>query len=150
MPVAPSFQNFEFLTEPYFKDGGNRQYIQVRNPKTGTNREVRFYTEKEFAKQYPEIAAFNQKTKTLKEVLGFDKGYIYIFKGSAEDWLARSEARYHVYWQWYFISTKELPTDLPETLTAAKLLWSSVAENDNKLLPEAKVRRAVWEALNNV
>ena len=39
MAVAPSFQNFEFLTEPYVV--GDKMYIKVRNPKTGTERQVR-------------------------------------------------------------------------------------------------------------
>ena len=44
MSVAPSFQNFEFLSEPYEVSG--KMYIRVRNPKTGTERQVRWYDEK--------------------------------------------------------------------------------------------------------
>ena len=39
MPVAKSFQSFEMLTEPYIVSG--KQYVKVRNPKTGTERQVR-------------------------------------------------------------------------------------------------------------
>ena len=34
MAVAKSFQSFEMLTEPYIVSG--KQYVKVRNPKTGT------------------------------------------------------------------------------------------------------------------
>lgn len=33
--VAPSFQQFEQLCEPYQVSG--KMYVRVRNPKTGTN-----------------------------------------------------------------------------------------------------------------
>ena len=75
MPVAKSFQTFEQLCEPYSTSG--KMYIQVKNPKTGTIRTVRWYTEKEYAKMYPsEISVTTKKVKTQKEVLGFEKGYI--------------------------------------------------------------------------
>ena len=42
MPVAKSFQEFEMLGEPYqVKD---KMYILVRNPKTGNERQVRWYS----------------------------------------------------------------------------------------------------------
>ena len=51
--VAPSFQSFEFLTEPYSANG--KMYIRVRNPKTGTERQVRWYDNAEFRKLYPSV-----------------------------------------------------------------------------------------------
>ena len=48
--VAPSFQTFEVLSEPFLKNG--KEYIKVKNPKTGTIREVRNYTEKEYKSAY--------------------------------------------------------------------------------------------------
>ena len=50
MPVAPSFQNFTRLSEPFFKNG--KTYIKVKNPSTGTEREVRWYSDSEYAKAY--------------------------------------------------------------------------------------------------
>ena len=83
MPVAKSFQSFEMLTEPYTVSG--KQYIKVRNPKTGTERQVRWYSDSEFAKLYPEakvaVQVHDAFYKPQKEVLGFTKGYITIFKG---------------------------------------------------------------------
>ena len=48
--VAPSFQTFEVMSEPFIKNG--KEYIKVKNPKTGTVREVRNYTDREYAKAY--------------------------------------------------------------------------------------------------
>ena len=59
--VAKSFQNMEMLTEPFEENG--RMYIKVRNPKTGTERKVRWYTEKEYNKMYPD-SVVSQKTVT--------------------------------------------------------------------------------------
>ena len=78
--VAPSFQGFEFLTEPYSANG--KMYIRVRNPKTGTERQVRWYDNAEFRKLYPSVKVEikDKYYRSRKEVLGFDKGYITIFK----------------------------------------------------------------------
>ena len=85
--VAKSFQNFEVLTDVYEISG--KKYVRVRNPKTGTERQVRWYTEKEYARMYPEdvksadsgsgdsLTGFN-----AKKALGFEKGYISLFKVS--------------------------------------------------------------------
>ena len=153
MPVAKSFQSYEILTpEPYIVSG--RQYVRVRNPKTGTERQVRWYSESEYAKLYPEakenvIQVQDTYFKPQKEVLGFQKGYITIFKGdtySHLDWFRASIARYTRWWGWYIVSTEEIPTDLPDGLTPIQLPWESVGQDNGSLKPETAVREAV-EAL---
>ena len=41
--VAKSYQGMELVTEPY--DVNGRMYVKVKNEKTGTVRQVRWYTE---------------------------------------------------------------------------------------------------------
>lgn len=48
--VAPSFKDFPIVKEQYVK--GGKYYVDVKNPKTGTVRSVRWYTDAEFAKNY--------------------------------------------------------------------------------------------------
>ena len=151
MPVAKSFQSFEMLTEPYIVSG--KQYVKVRNPKTGTERQVRWYSDAEFAKLYPEMKPMVQAQdafyKPQKEVLGFTKGYITIFKGDTYthiDWFRASIARYARWWGWYIISTEEIPVDLPDGLEPIQLPWDIVGNDDGKLKPEDVVQKAV-EAL---
>ena len=53
--VAPSFQSMTVVSEVYTKD--KKEYIDVRNEKTGTVRHVRWYSEHEYAKLYGKTAA---------------------------------------------------------------------------------------------
>lgn len=145
MSVAPSFKNFEFLCEPYEVSG--KMYIRVRNPKTGTERQVRWYDENKTPKTAaPKVNAQDTFYKPQKEVLGFTNGYITIFKGDtyAEiDWFRASIARYTRWWGWYIISTEEIPDDLPEGIEPVRLPWESVGNDDGKLKLEAEVKSAV-------
>ena len=148
MAVAPSFQSFEMLTEPYEVSG--KMYVRVRNPKTGTERQVRWYTDKQYAKSYstPKETVTTQDAfyKPQKEVLGFTKGYITIFKGDTYahiDWFRASIARYARWWGWYIISTEEIPVDLPDGLEPIQLPWDTVGNDDGKLKPESVVQKAV-------
>lgn len=147
MPVAKSFQSFEMLTEPYIVSG--KQYVKVRNPKTGTERQVRWYSDSEFAKLYPEIQAQDIFHKIQKEALGFTKGYITIFKGDTYahiDWFRASIARYARWWGWYIISTEEVPADLPASIETIRLPWELVGQDSGELKPESVIKEAV-EAL---
>ena len=145
MAVAPSFQNFEFLTDPYAVNG--KMYIRVRNPKTGTERQVRWYDENKTAKSStPKVNAQDAFYKPQKEVLGFTKGYITIFKGDTYahlEWFQQSIARYARWWGWYIISTEEVPADLPAGLETVLLPWDLVGNDDGKLKLESDVQKAV-------
>lgn len=115
--VAKSFQNFDFLCDPFYE--GEKMYIQVRNPKTGTVRKVRWY---------PEEPTAEEKLESKRKALGFQKGYVTIFKGSEtvnEEWFSRSICRYCVHWGWYVVSTEEVPDDVPAGLTPVRLTWDA-------------------------
>lgn len=128
--VAPSFQNFEFLSEPY--ESGGKMYIRVRNPKTGTERQVRWYEEKEYRRTYKTVQP--KETRPLKDVLGFEQGNITILKGASDrylDWLASVKARYCRWWGWYLISTLPTP-ELPQGVSAVSLAWEDAENLINK------------------
>lgn len=148
MAVAKSFQNFEFLTEPYTIDG--KAYIKVRNPKTGTERQVRWYEEKTAPKAKIEIKVPVINSKPQKDVLGFTKGYITIFKGDVEaheDWFRASIARYAKWWGWYIISTDEIPEDLPIDIEPIQLKWELVGNDNGVLKMEKEIQIAVESLL---
>lgn len=148
MAVAKSFQNFEFLTEPYVIDG--KAYIKVRNPKTGTERQVRWYEEKTAPKAKVEIKVPETFSKPQKDVLGFTKGYITIFKGDVEaheDWFRASIARYAKWWGWYIISTDEIPEDLPIDIEPIQLKWELVGNDNGVLKMEKEIQIAVESLL---
>jgi hypothetical protein len=141
MPVAKSYQKFKIIGEPYRANG--RMYVKLEN-----DRQVRWYTDKEYEKMYGVPASDGPvKPKTQKEVLGFAKGYVTIFKGNTYehlDWFRQSIARYNKFFGWYVISTEEVPEDLPIDLLPIKLEWEHIAGVDGESLgPESKVKAYV-------
>lgn len=147
--VAKSYQSLEQIGEPYTING--RMYVKVRT-KSGTEKQVRAYSEKEFIRLWGDTAPQVQSssTKSLKEVLGFTKGYITIFSGdtyAALEWFRMSIARFHKLFGWYIVSTDELPQDIPTCVEPKQLLWAKVAKDDNTLLPDSAVLAAVNELI---
>ena len=140
--VAKSYQAYEILTEPYIKNG--RKYVDI-NYKNKT-KTVRWYSDAEYAKLYPAATAPVAPTVDLRNILGFQKGYIAIFKGHVEEYeeyFNTSPMRYHKLWGWYLVSTDELPQDIPSDIFPQILSWESIGNTDGSLKPEAEVRKAV-------
>ena len=144
MPVAKSYQSLKINDEPYTLNG--RQYVHVVT-KTGSLKQVRWYSDAEYRRMYPEDAKKLQKAfKTQKQVLGFDEGYITIFKGNTyedKEYFKFNSARYNKFWGWYFISTEPLPDDIPDDVEAVRLDWSLVGNDDGTLKNESEVIAAV-------
>ena len=87
-----------------------------------------------------------KRIKTQKETLGFEKGYITIFKGNTyedKEYFQMSTARYNRWWGWYFISTDKLPNDIPEDVEPITLPWEMVGNENGTLKNEDEVIAAV-------
>ena len=88
---------------------------------------------------------------TKKRMLGFDKGYIYLFKCDQEqynDWFKESICRYHGIFGWYLVSQDEDKlTALPAGVEMVKLNYEDVFINDNQLKPKAQIEAKVFELL---
>lgn len=152
--VAKSYQDWKRECEPFEANG--KMYITVRKP-TGATKNVRAYTEKEYLKMYPAEAPSMQNGVSeprtngpiVKDVLGFQDGYIWIFKGdleNAEYWFEKTpEARYSVKFGWYIVSTESIPFDIPSCIESIKLPWEKVGNADGTLLPKGIVEAAVNE-----
>lgn len=128
MSVAKSYQNYEIVTKPY--ENNNKFYVDIDFK--GKIKTVRWYEEP------------MKKIRPLKEVLGFTKGYITIFKGDTNsllEWFrAEPKCRFHTYWGWYVISTEEVPT-LPAGIEAIQLRWEDVSyEGEDVLKSESAVK----------
>ena len=147
--VAKSFQSMKQLGEPFCEKG--KMYVNVQNEKTGTVRKVRWYTEAEYAKMYGEkVDAPTKVFKTQKQVLGFENGYVTIFKGDTYanlEWFQKSIARYCKWWGWYIVSTEAIPFDLPVGLEPVELKWELVGEEEGCLKPDADIKSAVESIL---
>lgn len=147
MPVAKSYQKLQICGEPYEKN--KKQYIIVQCD-NGHRKEVRFYTDSEYARMYPDTAPVRKVIKPLKEVLGFKEGYITIFKGNTYallEWFQQSTARYHKIFGWYFVSEEELPDPIPAGLEPVQLLWENVALVEEDCLKSESLVRAEVDKL---
>ena len=146
MNIAKSYKDLEIVGEIFVSSG--RKYVNVKL-KSGKLKTVRVYSDAEYQKMYPaETRSTERKTKlkTQKEIFGFDKGYITIFKGdtySELDWFRCSNARYANMWGWYVVSTEEVPEDLPKVLTAIQLDWELVGNTDGSLKEDKVIKEAV-------
>jgi hypothetical protein len=145
MPVAKSYTALTIEEGPYEVSG--RMYCKVRM-KSGALKQVRWYTDKEYAKMYPGESAPTSTVnrKTQRDILGFEKGYITIFKGNVsanEEWFKKSIARYCRFWGWYVVSTDDLPIDLPYDVVPVQLNWELVGDANGTLLSETQVMKAI-------
>lgn len=130
--VAPSFQKLELAGEPFVE--GDKEYVMVRYP-DGHTRKVRWYEEP------------MKKIRSTKEVLGFSKGYITIFKGdtySLLEWFrSAEECRYHSFWGWYVPSELTLPI-IPAGVEPIKLQWADIAfEDEDALKGESAIKEHI-------
>lgn len=140
--VAKSYQGLPVVEEPYVKSG--KTYCKVKT-KSGSVKEVRTYTQKEYDKMYPAPPA---KWKPQREILGFgEDGYIIIFNGAGphEEFFEQSIARYHRVWGWYIPSNETVPV-LPDGVTAVMLPWERVGGDNGELYAEADVIEGVRKA----
>lgn len=143
--VAKSYQALKQLGEPFLEKG--KMYVNVQNEKTGTVRKVRWYTEAEYAKMYGEkVDKPASEFKYQKQILGFENGYVTIFKGDTYanlEWFQKSIARYCKWWGWYIVSTEAVPFDLPVGLEPVQLPWELVGEPEGMLKPDEMIKPAV-------
>jgi len=144
--VAKSYEGLEQLTEPYQVNG--RMYVQVRM-KNGSAKQVRAYSEAEYAKYNPEVKII-QPARSKRYILGFgEAGFIWLFKGQTYeniDWFRLSPCRYARPWGWFLASDKEMPSPLPANITPIKLEWEAVSKDD-VMYPEDQVVQIVDKIL---
>lgn len=135
--VAKSYQGLPIVKEPYNKSG--KAYCVVKL-KSGKEKEVRVYSEKEYEKMYPIPAP---KWKPQKEMLGFgEEEYILVFnnKPELEQFYVEGPFRYHKVFGWYLPSGETVPV-LPEGCYPLVLRWDVVGGADGELFEEKKLMK---------
>lgn len=134
--VAPSFKEMPIVSEVFDKNG--KPYVKVKNEKTGTVREVRWYSETEYAKNYGKKLAETAKDgwDNLKQIRGFEKGPILVIRGvrtvEDEQWCEQSCARYAVGIGWHIVSTDSFPEDAPAHFKYILLGWNEFKSYDDR------------------
>lgn len=132
MSVAKSYQNYEIVKKPY--ENNNKFYVDIDFK--GKIKTVRWYEEP------------MKKIRPLKEVLGFTKGYITIFKGDTHallEWFQEEpKCRYHCSFGWYCVSEEELPTHISAGIEPIKLYWTDIANvEEDTLKSEEEIKQHI-------
>lgn len=138
--VAKSYQNLAQMGEPFSENG--KMYVTVKTA-SGSNKKVRWYSESEYEKMYGEPI---QPVANQKEILGFQKGFITIFRNTNEDmnfYFKKVGARYTRYWGWYMRSCDEIPVVLPEGVTTKVVPWEVVGLPNNRVKPDDAVAKSL-------
>ena len=137
--VAKSYQDLKQISEPFAE--GNKMYVLV--DKGGTSKKVRWYSVDEYNRMYPDTPAPRKKIRSTKFILGFEQGYITIFKGNTDpfdDWFREHKAVYRTFWGWAFETGTEIPEKIPAGLEPIQLSWELVADVDrDELKPQHEI-----------
>lgn len=156
--VAPSFQTMKIVGETYTKNG--KQYVDVKNEKTGNIRSVRWYSDTEYAKNYGKKLSDDNANWNMKHARGFDNGPILVIRNvrsTDEEWLKYSCARYAVGIGWYIVSTETFPADAPSHLKYLILGWDEFKVDDHHhkkptelaAILDKKAKNKEWIRINN-
>lgn len=149
--VAKTYQDWEQVGEPI--DINSKKYIGVKHPKTGITKNVRVYSDIEYAKIYGKEKEENKLFKNQKKILGFTKGYITIFSGINENneyWFRNNPImRYAVAWGWYVTSEEEVPNDLPAGVIPKKLFWKDIGKGETLTKTKEELTNYVNNILND-
>ncbi len=133
--VAKTYQGLPVVQEPYEKN--KKMYCKVRL-KSGSEKEVRVYSQKEYEKMYPAPPA---KWKPQRELLGFgEDGYILIFNNAPEfeEFYEKGPFRFHRVFGWYLPSCETVPV-LPAGIIPKVLAWETVGGTNGELIEESKL-----------
>lgn len=148
--VAPSFEAFDKISEPFYENG--KYFIKVRNPKTKTKteRKVRWYSDAEYAKAYGNKLSSNHTDgfDNLKQARGFNNGPILVIRGHKtkdEEWLRRSGARYSVGIGWHIASTDALPADAPAHFKYLLLSWKEASIDDRHMKKPTELSNLLFD-----
>ena len=152
MPVARTYEKYPIEGEVYKKDG--KSYVKVR-AKSGL-KEVRWYTDAEYRRIYPEAKETKNDIMDFnaRHVFGFgDLGFITIYKGnqtSLEECVEmhHDSFRRNLTFGYYTPSRLNL-CDLPSDVIPVKLYWSDVMAHDDRMKSHEEVQKIVAAMLND-
>lgn len=160
MPVAPSFESYKRISaEPFCKNG--KMYVTVEHPNTKNKRDVRWYSDAEFAKAYGKKVGDDPDKgfDGLKHARGFDLGPILVIRRNRpedEDWLRASKARYAVGIGWHFVSEDifgkgaVFPEDAPKNFKYVLLSWDEFRDGDDRHMKKpAQLAEIITKKMSN-
>ena len=149
MPVAKTYATFAIDGEPFQESG--RAYVNVITPKG--LKKVRWYSDAEYRRMYPNTVVHNVMDFNAKHVFGFEEtGYITIYKGkNVEEWANddRTNIRYNCSFGFYTPGRLELP-HIINGIEPIKLMWEEVMDHDDRMKPHTEVQKIVAAKLGTL
>lgn len=153
MPVSPSFSTYPVISkEPFVKDA--KYYVTIVNPKTGTERDVRYYNEQEYARTYGNKLIDTTKTYTnLKKDYGFHKGPILLIRGiklqDTQYLRTFAKCSYETGLGWYVPSDGVLPTNVPSHFKYLILAWKEFSIDDYHIRKPSEIAKTINNKILN-
>lgn len=85
----------------------------------------------------------------LKTVLGFDEGYIVVFRGrevnTFKEWFQRVGGKFHKTFGWYIPSNVPFPEITPYGLIQIKVNWIDISKNNETLKSDKEIENYIEE-----
>ena len=142
MAVAKSYEKLERVGDPFNERG--RMYVNVVTPKG--IKKVRWYSDVEYRRMYPDAPERNIMDFNAKHAFGFEEtGYITLYKGqNVEGWANedRTNIRYNLTFGYYTPGRLELPV-IKEGIEPVQLKWEQVMDHDDRMRPHEEVQKIV-------
>ncbi|MDT3386194.1 MAG: hypothetical protein LIR46_00265, partial [Bacteroidota bacterium] len=135
--------------EPFQENG--RMYVNVLAPKG--IKKVRWYTETEYRRMYPNITIEHSETEfNARKAFGFgEKGYISIYKGkNVEEWAEKD--RTNIWFNLifgYYTPSKFKPVKTPNEIEVIQLKWEDIMAHNNQMKPYDEVQKLMATILGN-
>ena len=155
MAVAKTYANMEICGDPFMEN--NRMYVNVKAPKG--LKKVRWYTDAEYHRMYPNEVAKNGKHDIMDfnahHVFGFgDARYITIYRGD-EFALQECVENHHESFRrnltfGYYTPSRISVCTLPTGITPIMLKWEEVMDHDDRMKPHNEVQKIVAEKLGKI
>ena len=142
MPVAKTYAHMKIQGEPFSEN--KRMYVNVLAP--NGIKKVRWYSDIEYRRMYPETPAADPMDFNARQAFGFgEEGFITLYKGHpSEEWFDNEHIhlRRNLTFGYYTPGRLELPS-LTGDIEPIRLYWEEVAVEGNKMRPHEEVQKYV-------
>ena len=142
MPVAKTYAHMKIQGEPFSEN--KRMYVNILAP--NGIKKVRWYSDTEYRRMYPETPAADPMDFNARQAFGFgEEGFITLYKGHpSEEWFDNEHIhlRRNLTFGYYTPGRLELPS-LTGDIEPIRLYWEEVAVEGNKMKPHEEVQKYV-------
>lgn len=150
MAVAKTYEHMQIQGEPF--EENKRMYVNVLAPKG--IKKVRWYTDAEYKRMYPESEKKENDTMDFnaRDAFGFgDLGYITIYQGNSQDIEEFVDEHRQCFWRnltfGYYTPSHIVINEFPSNIFPIKLLWTDVMDHDDRMKSHEEVQKFIASLL---